>query len=135
MSKVFSPNQFYSVSVPGTGRSAKFGRTTLLYFKSRNSNEIVFQTRDKRQFKGKVLTNVTTGDEVCHLIVDGVKHLVEASKGHSRGQRTTEETLQARVDYEWNEEQQRFVKTADCGMTLKDFLANKAEQVKGKKGK
>ena len=135
MSKVFSPNQFYSVSVPGTGRSAKFGRTTLLYFKSRNGNEIVFQTRDKRQFKGKVLTNVTTGDEVCHLIVDGVKHLVEASKGHSRGQRVTEETLQARVDYEWNEELQCFVKTADCGMTLKDFLAKKSELAKGKKGK
>jgi hypothetical protein len=132
MPNIFSPNYFYSVNVPGTGRSAKFGRTTLLYFKIRNGNEIVFQTHDKRQFTGKALTNVKTGDEVCHLIIDGIKHLVEASKGHSRGQRITEETLHARVDYEWNDDKQRFVKTEDCGMPLKDFLAKKADQQKAK---
>ena len=132
MAKVFSPNHFYSVSVPGTGHCAKYGRLMLLYFKSRNGSEIVFQTHDKRQFTGKVFTNVKTGNEVCHLIIDGVKHLVEASTGRSRGQRVTEETLHAQVDYEWNDDKQRFVKTEDCGMTLKDFLAKKADQQKAK---
>ncbi len=132
MSNVFSPNHFYSVNLPGTGRSAKSGRFMHLYFKSRNGSEIIFQTHDKRQFTGKALTNVKTGDEVCYLFIDGVKHLVEASTGCSRGRRLNEEDLQAQVEYEWDDDKLRFVKTEDCGMTLKDFFAKKTELAKGR---
>ena len=133
MNKVFAPNHFYDIRVPGTGHFGRSGKTILLYFVLRDGNEITFKTNDGRFFKGKVLTNATTGDEVCFLFVDGIKCMVEAAKGHERGRRITQETPDnCTVDKEWDEERQRFVDTKDCGMTLRDFLAKKAEQVKKK---
>lgn len=135
MEKVSAPNHFYGITVPGTGRCSRFGKTTLLYFVSRNGSEIVFKTRDGRRFKGKALTNAQ-GEEVCFLIIDGVKHLVEPTKGYERGRRVTKETLDnTRVEQEWDEQRQCFVNSPDAGMTLREFLAKKAELVAQEKGK
>lgn len=125
--KSFAPNHFYGIKEFGTGR------TLLLYFKSREGNEVVFQTHDKRQFKGKVLTSAQTGEEVCFVVIDGIKHTIEAREGYSKGRRISEESLNTQVDLEWDEKEQRFVKTKDCGMLLKDFLAKKAQLAKGEK--
>jgi hypothetical protein len=35
--------------------------------------------------------------------------------------------------HEWDEQKGDFVKTNDCGTTLKEFLEKKAEEVKAKK--
>ena len=127
----FAPNHFYDIRVPGTGRFGRSGKTMLLYFALRNGNEITFKTHDGRLFKGKVLTNGTTGDEICFLFVDDIKYMVEAAKGCSRGRRITQEDLDnCIVDKEWDEEHQCFVDTKDCGMTLRDFLDKKAVLVK-----
>jgi hypothetical protein len=56
---------------------------------------------------------------------------VEAAEGCGCGRRVSQETLDnGIVDKEWDEEKQRFVDTEDCGMTLREFLAKKAEMGK-----
>lgn len=130
MKKVFAPNHFYGIRVPGKGRFAHSGRSILLYFSLRDGNEITFKTRDGQRFKGKVLINAQ-GDEACFIFVDGIKYLVEAAEGCGCGRRVSQETLDnGIVDKEWDEEKQRFVDTEDCGMTLREFLAKKAEMGK-----
>ena len=130
MKKIFAPNHFYGIRVPGKGRFARSGRSLLLYFSLRDGNEITFKTRDGHRFKGKVLTNAQ-GEEACFIFVDGIKYLVEAAKGYERGRRITQETLDNyTVDKEWDEENQRFIDTKDCGMVLRNFLTKKAELAK-----
>lgn len=132
MKNEFAPNHFYGIRVPGKGRFAHSGRTMLLYFSLRDGNEITFRTRDGRRFKGKVLLNAQ-GDEVCFIFVDGIKFMIEAAEGCERGRRVSQETLDnGIVDKEWDEKNQCFVDTEDCGMTLREFLSKKAEQVKEK---
>ena len=132
MKNVFAPDHFYGIRVPGTGRFARSGKSMLLYFSLRNDNEITFKTHDGRRFKGKVLTNAN-GDEVCFIFADGIKYLIEAQKGYECGRPVTQETLDnAHVEKEWDEEHQCFIETEDCGMTLRTFLAKKAELAKKK---
>ncbi len=132
MKIVFAPNHYYGIRVPGTGRSFRSGKIMLLYFAFRNGNEITFKSHDGRCFKGKVLTNAQ-GDEACFVFVDGIKHMVEASEGCRRGRRISEETLDhGIVGKEWDEEQQCFINTKDCELTLREFLVKKAESVKRK---
>jgi hypothetical protein len=125
MQKVFAPNHFYGIKVAGSRRMM------LLYFKQRNGGEIVFKTREGDLYTGKVLANEHTGEEVCFVHINGVKHMVEAKTGCGCGQRVTQEDLdKGVVDKEWDEERQCFVKTPDTGMTLREFLAKKAELAK-----
>ena len=59
--------------------------------------------------------------------------MIEAAEGCERGRRVSQETLDnGIVDKEWDEKNQCFVDTEDCGMTLREFLSKKAEQVKEK---
>jgi hypothetical protein len=59
--------------------------------------------------------------------------MLDASQYFKGGRRISQESLNSNVEAEWDEQKGDFVKTNDCGTTLKEFLEKKAEEVKAKK--
>jgi hypothetical protein len=54
--------------------------------------------------------------------------MLDTNKFISSPQRVTEETLNATVEGEWDEEKQEFVATDDCGVALNEFLKKKSKK-------
>ena len=92
---------------------------------------------DLKDYKGKVLTNPKTGDEICFIIFGLDKYMLDAKYFISAGRRLSEmseeekqELLGAKVEGEWNEKKQEFTQTADCGTAFGEFLEKKANKIK-----
>mgnify|MGYP003430053603 CR=1 FL=1 len=56
--------------------------------------------------------------------------MLEAPNYMHAGRRISRESLNSTVEAEWDEQKGDFVKTDDCGTTLKEFLEKKADKNK-----
>lgn len=140
MAKTFDFNHSYLIDKPVHKRTAAYDKWWFFQLKQRNGNEVTFSNRDKfdlKDYKGKVLTNPKTGDEICFITFGINKYMLDAKSFISRGRRLSEmseeekqELLGAKVEGEWNEKKQKFAQTADCGMALGEFLEKKADKIK-----
>ena len=133
MAKTFDFNHNYLLDKPAGKRTAAYDKWWFFQFKQRNGNEVTFSNRDKfdlKDYKGKVLTNPKTGDEICFIIFGMDKYMLDAKYYISAGRPISKETLDATVESERNDEKQEFTKTAECGMTLGEFLEKKAKKIK-----
>ena len=136
MAKTFDFNHSYLIDKPAGKRTAAW----FFQLKQRNGNEVTFSNRDKfdlKDYKGKVLTNPETGDEICFITIGMNKYMLDAKYFISRGRRLSElskeeklELMGTKVEGEWNEKKQEFTKTADCGMALGEFLEKKDNKIK-----
>ena len=140
MAKTFDLNHSYLIDKPVHKRTAAYDKWWFFQLKLRNGNEVTFSNRDKidlKDYKGKVLTNPQTGDEICFITIGINKYMLDAKSFISRGRRLSEmseeekqELLGAKVEGEWNEKKQEFAQTADCAMALGEFLEKKADKIK-----
>ena len=140
MAKTFDFNHSYIIDKPAHKRTAAYDKWEFFELKERNGNEFTFRHRKKfdlKDYKGKVLTNPKTGDEICFIIFGMDKYMLDAKYYISAGRRLSEmseeekqELLGRKVEGEWNEKKQEFTKTADCGMALGEFLEKKANKIK-----
>ena len=140
MAKTFDFNHNYLIDKPAGKRTAAYDKWWFFQLKQRNGNEVTFSNRDKfdlKDYKGKVLTNPKTGDEICFITIGINKYMLDAKSFISRGRRLSEmseeekqELLGRKVEGEWNEKKQEFTQTADCGMALGEFLEKKANKIK-----
>ena len=130
----------YIIDKPAHRRTAAYDKWMFFELKERNGNEVTFSNRDKfdlKDYKGKVLTNPETGDEMCFITIGMNKYMLDAKSFISRGRRLSEmseeekqELLGAKVEGEWNDKKQELTPTADCGMALGEFLQKKANKIK-----
>ena len=123
----------YIIDKPAHKRTAAYDKWEFFELKERNGNELSFRHRKKfdlKDYKGKVLTNPKTGDEICFITIGMNKYMLDAKYYISAGRPISKEPLDATVEGEWNEEKQEFTKTADCGMALGEFLEKKAKKIK-----
>ena len=133
MAVKFDFNLAYIIDKPAHKRTAAYDKWEFFELKERNGNELTFRHRKKfdlKDYKGKVLTNPKTGDEICFIIFGMDKYMLDAKYYISAGRPISKEPLGATVEGEWNEEKQEFTKTAECGMALGEFLEKKAKKIK-----
>ena len=133
MAVKFDFNLAYIIDKPAHKRTAAYDKWEFFELKERNGNELTFRHRKKfdlKDYKGKVLTNPKTGDEICFIIFGMDKYMLNAKYYISAGRPISKETLDATVEGVWNEEKQELTKTAECGMTLGEFLEKKAKKIK-----
>ena len=140
MAVKFDFNLDYIIDKPAHKRTAAYDKWEFFELKERNGNELTFRHRKKfdlKDYKGKILTNPKTGDEICFITIGINKYMLDAKSFISRGRRLSEmseeekqELLGAKVEGEWNEKKQEFTPTADCGMALGEFLEKKANKIK-----
>ena len=133
MAKIFDFNHCYFIDKPVHKRTAAYDKWWFFELKERNGNELTFRHRKKfdlKDYKGKLLTNPKTGDEICFIIFGMDKYMLDAKYYISAGRPISKEPLDATVEGEWNEEKQEFTKTADSGMALGEFLEKKAKKIK-----
>lgn len=132
MAKTFDFNHSYLIDKPVHKRTAAYDKWWFFQLKQRNGNEVTFSNRDKfdlKDYKGKVLTNPKTGDEICFITIGINKYMLDAKSFISRGRRLSElskeeklELMGTKVEGEWNEEKQQFTKTTACGAVVGDIL-------------
>lgn len=130
----------YIIDKPVHRRTAAYDKWMFFELKERNGNELTFRHRKKfdlKDYKGKVLTNPKTGDEICFITFGINKYMLDAKYFISAGRRLSEmskekkqELLGVKVEGEWNDKKQEFTPTADCGMVLGEFLEKKADKIK-----
>ena len=140
MAVKFDFNLAYIIDKPAHKRTAAYDKWEFFELKERNGNELTFRHRKKfdlKDYKGKVLTNPKTGDEICFITIGINKYMLDAKSFISRGRRLSEmseeekqELLGRKVGSEWNEKKLEFAQTADCGMALGEFLEKKANKIK-----
>lgn len=137
MALKFDFGYFYTVEKPINERRFKYEKWWYFVLKERNGNEVAFSNKHEEplvRYRGKVLTNPKTGDEICFLTINGAKYMLEAKKGHSEGRRLTDHDLDNLVvDVEWSDSKGKFVKSKHEGITLREFFKKKAEE-RHKKG-
>ena len=115
------------------------GSTAILFpdigLDERNGNTLIFKSCKlyATTYIAKVLQSLKTGGEICFVEYKGTRVMLDASQYFKGGRRISRESLNSTVDAEWDEQKGDFVKTNDCGTTLKEFLEKKAEEVKAKK--
>ena len=129
MAVKFDFNLAYIIDKPAHKRTAAYDKWEFFELKERNGNELTFRHRKKfdlKDYKGKVLTNPKTGDEICFIIFGMDKYMLDAKYYISAGRPISKETLDATVEGEWNEEKQELTKTAECGMTLGEFFIKRS---------
>ena len=130
----------YIIDKPVHKRTAAYDKWMFFELKERNGNELTFRHRKKfdlKEYKGKVLTNPKTGDEICFITFGINKYMLDAKYFISAGRKLSEmseeekqELRGVKVEAEWDEQKGNFVKTNDSGTTLKEFLENKANKNK-----
>ena len=140
-SKVFvaGENLIYHCELPShlakTGLPKNVARTELFRLDERNGNTLTFKSGIgyRSTYTAKALQNPKTGAEICFVEYKGTRVMLDASQYFKGGRRISRESLNSTVDAEWDEQKGDFVKTNDCGTTIKEFLEKKAEEVKAKK--
>ena len=133
MAMKFDFDTIYIIDKPVHKRTAAYDKWWFFELKERNGNEVTFKSRKKinlKDYKGKIMTNPKTGDEICFITIGINKYMLDAKYNMSPGRPLSKETLNATVEDEWDEEKQEFTRTDDCNITLKEFLNKKARQRK-----
>ena len=117
------------------GVSKNVARTELFRLVERNGNTLIFKSGIgyRSTYTAKALQNPKTGGEICFVEYKGTRVMLDASQYFKGGRRISRESLNSNVEAEWDEQKGDFVKTNDCGTTLKEFLEKKAEEEKAKK--
>jgi len=128
----FDFGYFYTVEKPVNQRRIKQDKWWYFVLKERNGNEVSFSNKHEEplvRYRGKVLINPKTGDEICFLTIKGAKYMLEAKNGNCEGRRLTDHDLDNFiVDAEWSDSKEEFVKSNHEGVTLRDFFKKKAEK-------
>ena len=129
--KFVASNRVYFGELPPhlaqVGVPQSVARDGMFYLTKREGNQLTFYihhlgSRDNKiTLTAKVLTNPTTGEEVCFVNYEGTRILLQASTYMVRGRRVTQEEME-----------KMFV--AD-GRTVAQFLKDKAEELKAKKNR
>ena len=140
-SKVFvaGENLIYHCELPShlakTGLPKNVARTELFRLDERNGNTLIFKSGIgyRSTYTAKALQNPKTGAEICFVEYKGTRVMLDASQYFKGGRRISRESLNSNVEAERDEQKGDFVKTNDCGTTLKEFLEKKAEEEKAKK--
>ena len=135
MAKTFNFNSTYLINKPVHKRKASYDKWWMFSVKERNGNNITFSSRDRydlKEYKGKILVNPKTGDEISFITIGMHKYMLDAKEFISKGRKLSEmskEEKQAllglKVEGEWNEEKQDFIKTENCGSTFGEFINKK----------
>ena len=117
------------------GVSKNVARTELFRLDERNGNTLIFKSGKlyASTYIAKALQNTKTGGEICFVEYKGTRVMLDASQYFKGGRRISRESLNSNVEAERDEQKGDFVKTNDCGTTLKEFLEKKAEEEKTKK--
>ena len=139
-SKVFvaGENFVYHCELPShlakKGLPKNVARTELFRLDERNGNTLIFKSGKlyATTYIGKVLQNPKTGGEICFVEYKGTRVMLDASQYFKGGRRISQESLNSTVEAECDEQKGDFVKTNDCGTTLKEFLEKKSKEVKTK---
>ena len=137
-SKVFvaGENLIYHCELPShlakIGLPKDVARTELFRLDERNGNTLIFKSGIgyRSTYTAKALQNPKTGAEICFVEYNGTRIMLDAAQYFKGGHRISQESLNSTVEAEWDEQEGDFVKTDDCGTTLKEFLKKKAEVLK-----
>ena len=135
-SKVFVAGEklIYHCELPSylakTGLPKNVARTELFRLDERNGNTLIFKSGIgyRSTYTAKALQNPKTGAEICFVEYKGTRVMLDASQYFKGARRISREALNSNVEAEWDEQIGDFVKTDDCGTTLKEFLKKKAEE-------
>ena len=140
MAKTFNFNSTYLIDKPVNKRTASYDKWWMFSVKERNGDNITFSSRDRydlKEYKGKILVNPKTGDEISFITIGMHKYMLDAKEFISKGRKLSEMSkeekqslLGLKVEGEWNEEKQEFTNNTDCGTTLAEFLDKKANKIK-----
>ena len=135
MAKTFNFNHTYLIDKPVNKRTASYDKWWMFSVKERNGNNITFSSRERhdlKEYKGKILVNPKTGDEICFITIGINKYMLDAKEFISKGRKLSEMSQEEKqsllgltVEAEWNEEKQDFVKTENCGNTFGEFINKK----------
>ena len=112
------------------GVSKNVARTELFRLAERDGNTLTFKSGNlyATTYIAKALQNPKTGAEICFVEYKGTRVMLDASQYFKGGRRISQEALNSTVEAEWDEQKGDFVKTDDCGTTLKEFLEKKANK-------
>ena len=131
MAKTFNFNHTYLIDKPVNKRIASYDKWWMFSVKERNGNNITFSSRERydlKEYKGKILVNPKTGDEISFITIGTNKYMLDAKEFISKGRKLSEMSREEKqslfgltVEAEWNDEKQGFVKTKDCGNTFGEF--------------
>lgn len=126
--KFVASNRIYFGELPPhlaqVGVPQSVARDGMFYLTKREGNQLTFYihhlgSRDNKiTLTAKVLTNPTTGEEVCYVNYEGTRILLQASTFMTRGRRLTKEEME-----------KKFV--AD-GRTVWQFLQDEHAKLKAK---
>ena len=135
MAKTFNFNSTYLIDKPVNKRKASYDTWWIFSVKERDGNNITFSSRDRydlKEYKGKILVNPKTGDEISFITIGMHKYMLDAKEFISKGRKLSEMSKEEKqallgltVEAEWNEEKQDFVKTENCGSTFGEFINKK----------
>lgn len=135
-SKVFvaGENLVYHCELPlhlaKKGLPKNVARTELFRLDERNGNTLTFKNGIgyRNTYTAKALQNPKTGGEICFVEYKGTRIMLDAMQYFKGGRRISRESLNSTVEAELDEQKGDFVKTDDCGTTLKEFLDKKANE-------
>lgn len=135
MAKTFNFNHTYLIDKPVNKRTASYDKWWMFSVKERNGNNITFSSRERydlKEYKGKILVNPKTGDEISFITIGTNKYMLDAKEFISKGRKLSEMSREEKqslfgltVEAEWDDEKQGFVKTKDCGNTFGEFINKK----------
>lgn len=138
MAKTFNFNSTYLIDKPVHKRKASYDKWWMFSVKERNGNNITFSSRDKydlKEYKGKILVNSKTGDEICFITIGMHKYMLDAKEFISKGCKLSEMSQEEKqsllgltVEAEWNDKKQDCVKTKESGNTFAEFINNKTNK-------
>ena len=135
MAKTFNFNHTYLIDKPVNKRIASYDKWWMFSVKERNGNNITFSSRERhdlKEYKGKILVNPKTGDEISYITIGTNKYMLAAKEFISKGRKLSEMSREEKqslfgltVEAEWSDEKLGFVKTKDCGNTFGEFINKK----------
>ena len=135
MAKTFNFNSTYLIDKPVNKRTASYDKWWMFCVKERNGNNITFSSRERydlNEYKGKILVNPKTGDEISFITIGTNKYMLDAKEFISKGRKLSEMSREEKqslfdltVEAEWSDEKPGFVKTKDCGNTFGEFINKK----------
>ena len=112
------------------GLQKNVARTELFRLDERSGNTLTFKSGIGylTSYTAKALQSPKTGDEICFVEYKGTRVMLDASQYFKGGRRISGGSLKSIVESEWDNLKGDFVKTDDCGTTIKEFLEKKANK-------
>ena len=112
------------------GVSKNVARTELFRLAERDGNTLTFKSGIGylTSYTAKALQSPKTVGKICFVEYSGTRIMLDASQYFKSGRRISGESLKSIVESEWDNLKEDFVKTDDCGTTIKEFLEKKANK-------